>query len=273
MENGDIEWLQARILGGGLDRELHRGIEEVLDGGVKAIKRDKHAGRAVLNLDGGGLEGVEQGTLAASQVHSRGSHLANGLEDFLNKLELIRDEGIGRREVLGILVGPHRHAGLTEGELIPNRVSFFRKESLEELRRRLALGQQASPENFVHIRAGERHAGLEAGRDAGKVVGPALVHFSDDGINILLRGDNNPCSAAAGRAKRLRDGLEIEHELGVLPDKGPHLIREEEQAVIGPFRVEVFLHPFAEVFHGEGEVALGIVEPLCRRFLGLAQCA
>ena len=168
-------------------------------------------------------------------MHSRGPDLANGLEDFLNKLELIRNEGIGRREVLGILVGPHRHAGLPEGELIPNRVSFFRKESLEELRGRLALGQQAGPENLVHIRAGERHAGLEAGCDAGKVVGPGLVHFPDDGINILLRGDNNPCPPPAGRAKCLRDGLEIEHELGVLPDKGSHLIREEEQAVTWPF--------------------------------------
>src|ERR1019366_3169954 len=95
------------------------------------------------------------------------------------------------------------------------------------------LSEQTCLDYLVHVCAGEGKPGSETPLNFGEVVRPALLHFADHGINVLLRGDNDPCSASTDCAELLRDRLHVEHQVGVRANELADLINQEYESMIG----------------------------------------
>lgn len=262
-EDQDVDGLQLGVAGGLVDGGFDDAFEEALDGGVKAVEGHQDADGFALKLDGGGLEGVEHGALAAGQVQAGDAVAADGLEDLLHQLELVRGEGVNGGKVGGAGVGFEGHADIAKAELVFEDVGLGVVEGLQCLAGGLGLAQEALLDDLVHIGAGQGEAGLEAALDLGEVVGAAGAHFAEDGVDVLLGGNDHPGPAAAEGAEIFGDGLEVEHQVGVLTDELTDLVHQEDQAMAGTPAVEVVAHPAGEVFHREQgfEVLLGLVEP------------
>ena len=65
--------------------------------------------------------------------------------------------------------------------------------------------------------------------------------------------------------------LQVEHQVAIGADELADFIDQEDEPVVRPLGIEIFLDPFAEVLDGQGEIVLGIVDPLLRRFSALAE--
>jgi len=56
------------------------------------------------------------------------------------------------------------------------------------------------------------------------------AHFAEDGVDVLLGGDHHPGPAAADGAEVLGDGLQIEHQGGILANELAEFIHQEDDA-------------------------------------------
>ena len=273
LEEPGVEGLQLVVALGVVDGGLDHAFEEALDGRVEAIHGHQHAHRLGAELHGGGLEGVEHGALAAGQVQAGDPMAADGLEDLLHQLELVGREGVDVGEVLGVGIGLEGHADVAEAELVLEDVGAGAVERGQLGPGGVGLGQQTLLDDLVDVAAGQGQPGLEAALNLGKVVGLAGAHLAEDGVDVLLGGDHHPGAPAAGGAEVLGDGLEAEHQVGVLADELADLVHQEDQAMGGAAAVEILAHPAGEVLHREqrGEVGLGLVQPAAGALGALAQ--
>ena len=83
-----------------------------------------------------------------------------------------------------------------------------------------------------------------------------LGTVSDDGVHILLRGDDHPCTAVGLHRKILGNGLQLEHQFGVLTDELANLVHQEDDAVVTVrLPVKPLLHVVGEILH-RGTVAV-----------------
>ena len=253
--------------------DLTTPVEEALDGRVETVQRHQHADLFSGQLDGRGLERVEHGALATGQVQAGGAVTADGLEHLLHQLELVGGEGVVADEVQLVGIRLEGHADMAEGELVLEDVALGAVDGCERRTGLLGLAQQALLDDLVDVGAGKGQAGLEAALDLGEVIGPRGTHLAQDGVDVLLRGDHDPSPAAADGAEVLGDGLQVEHEMGVLADELADLVHQEDDAVAGASAVQVLLDPAGEILDGqEGlEVVLRLFEPGPGPLDGLAQ--
>src|SRR5262245_49146021 len=77
------------------------------------------------------LEGVEHRPLTTGQVHTRGTGLADCLEDFLNQLELVGSKWVVLDEILAVLELAKRHAAVLKGELALEDVAALVEDFLK----------------------------------------------------------------------------------------------------------------------------------------------
>jgi len=226
------------------------------------VERDEHAHVFERDVFGRRLESVEQRAFAARQMHSGGPGPADRLEDFLNELELVGCEGIVPGEIGRVLVRLERHPAIGERELVFENVAFRLEERLKLFRNVGRFGEQARLNDLIHVGARQGQAGLEAALNLREVVGLALRHFAQNGVNVFLRGDHDPGAPLADGAQLFGDRLQVEHQMRVGADELADFVNEEDQPAVGAFRVEVILHPLAEVFDRQRKAALGAVNPL-----------
>src|SRR5439155_6893624 len=88
-----IERFQAEIVFGLIDRALDRRVQETLDGWIKRVQGHQDLNFLVRDSDTSRLKGIQNGAFASRQVQPRGTGLANGLENALHQLELVRCKG------------------------------------------------------------------------------------------------------------------------------------------------------------------------------------
>ena len=61
-------------------------------------------------------------------------------------------------------------------------------------------------------------------------------HLAEHGVDVLLRGHDDPRPPVADCAELLGDGLQIEHQVGVVADELADLVDQEHDAdASGPF--------------------------------------
>ncbi len=230
LEHLHVPGLQALPYPGGLigavdhlaDMALHEGGQGV----VEAPERHEHA--LVLGLDGLGrlLEAADHGALTAGEVLARAAVLADLAHGPLGDAELVAGERERARELVGRAESLEVGRGVLEGEEVCQNGGVLGVLGLEHLPGAGRLLQDAALDDLVHTGAGERETGVKAPLDLGEVVARHL----GDLVDGLLAGDHHPHEAAALDAQGLHDGLEAEHEVGVVADELPHLVDHEHQA-------------------------------------------
>jgi hypothetical protein len=62
-------------------------------------------------------------------------------------------------------------------------------------------------DDFVDVCARQRQPGPKPALNLGKIILAAGCHLSENGVDVLLGGDNNPRTAIADRAEILDDRL------------------------------------------------------------------
>ena len=103
---------------------------------------------------------------------------------------------------------------------------------------------------------------MKAGGNLGEVVGARLVGFAQGGVDVFLAGDDDPRPALAAHTKLFGDGLQVQHQLGVLADELADLVNKEDDAMAWALGVQVVTHQFSKAFDVDAVTVTGIVEPL-----------
>ena len=168
-------------------------------------------------------------------MHARGAYLADGLEHLLQQLELVGRKGVVGGEVFGALDALEGGGVVRKRELVVDDVGLGRPDGLQG---RLGLGgffEQAVGNHLVGVGAGQQQPGVEAPLNLGEVLPSGLAALAQGGVNVGLAGDDDPRPALALGAQLLGDGLQVEHELGVVADELAHLVHQEHHAVLRPF--------------------------------------
>ena len=133
------------------------------------------------------------------------------------------------------------------------------------------LRQQAGLDHFIDVGAGERQRREEAALNLREVLLLRLAHVAQHGVHVFLGRDDDPGPATADRPQLLRDGLQVEHQVGVGADELADFIDQEHDPVLRPLGIQVLLDPLAEVLDRHGEVVFGPVDPLFGCGLALAE--
>ena len=133
-----------------------------------------------------------------------GSRLTDRLENLLEQLELVGCEGIVPHEIIRIPELREGRADIPEGQLILKDVTLPGVLRLQVRLYFFALGKQAFLNDLIHIGAGQRQAGVEPTLNLGKIVGAGSLYLTEHRIDVLLRRDDNPGPAHAGRCRVLR---------------------------------------------------------------------
>ena len=264
-------FLQAGVVGGLVDGALDGGLQERFDGRIEVVQRDECVGTPMPVDEGSGLERIEHGALALGKVHARSAYLADGLEHLLQQLELIRRKGVVGGEVFGALDALEGGGVVRKRELVVDDVGLGRPDGLQG---RLGLGgffEQAVGNHLVGVGAGQQQPGVEAPLNLGEILPSGLAALAQGGVNVGLAGDDDPRPALALGAQLLGDGLQVEHELGVVADELAHLVHQEHHAVLRPFALQVGVDQRGEAFDVDLVALTGVVKPLASRVFGHAQ--
>lgn len=129
----------------------------------------------------------------------RGPGLADRLEDSLDRLELIRGEGVVLDEILAVLELPKRHAAVLEGELALEDVAPLLEDGFEVALHVGQFRQQAGLDDLIDVGAGEGQRREETALDFREVLLFRLAHVAQHGVHVLLGRDDDPRPAAADR--------------------------------------------------------------------------
>ena len=151
----NVERLQAGVRLRLIDGFLDCRVQKALDGRVERVQWDQNADLTERDGLRGSLEGVEHRPFTARQMQPRGPCFADGLEDFLDQLELVRGEWVVLGEVLAVRELPKCHATVCERELAVENVTALREHLVEFAQDVRPLCQQAGLDHFINVGAGE----------------------------------------------------------------------------------------------------------------------
>ena len=102
--------------------------------------------------------------------------------------------------------------------------------------------------NGIHICRREGETGIKPPLNFGEVVALDL----GDGVDVLLAGHDDPSFAHALLTKFLGNGLEIEHQLGIIADVLPDFIHQKYNMVVVPLALDIALDALGEVLDADG---------------------
>ena len=222
------------------------GIEEFIQCVIEQAERYKCAVRLVLQRFGGLLEQRQHRALALRQMLAGRAVLADGGQHAAQQLELVGDERVDIHEVAGVIVELHLRQ-IFKFQLVLQRRGFLLIQHAQGLVGGVGLGKDTLFDDLVHVGAGQRQAGVEAALNLGEVVALDLC----DGIHILLAGDDDPRLALALLAQFLTDGLQVEHQAGIIADVLADLVHEEADVMIVTLFLDVLAHHAGEVFDAD----------------------
>ena len=222
------------------------GIEEFIQRVIEQAERHECAVRLVLQRFGGLLEQRQHRALSLGQMLAGGAVLADGGQHAAQQLELVGDEGVDIHEVAGVIVELHFRQ-IFKFQLVLQGRGFLLIQHAQGLVGGVGLGKDTLFDDLVHVGAGQRQAGVEAALNLGEVVALDLR----DGVHVLLAGDDDPCFALALLAQFLTDGLQVEHQAGIIADVLSDLVHEEADVVVVAFFLDVLAHHAGEVFDAD----------------------
>ena len=259
------------VVAGLADGAFDRGVEKALHRRVEAVERHQGADLFSTDLFRRALECVERRAFAPREMHAGGAGLADRLKDFLHQSELIGSEGVAGRKVIDVRIGLERHSRVHERELVLQDVVLPLVGRSQRRDGTRVLFEKAFLDDLVYVGAREREPRLEAALDLRKVMLLGAMEIAEHGVEVFLRGHDYPGVPVADCAELLGNGLEVEHEMGVVSNEPTDLVHQKHYPVALALTVEIALHPFGEVLHREAEVILTAIDPFLNRAFTLPQ--
>ena len=160
------------------------------------------------------------------------------------QVELVRNKGINLCKIFCIGVQLFLHTIVEHDQILDNGALLVIDEP-QTLGRRLCLFQNSLFDNCIHIRRGQGQTGIKAALDLREIVSLDL----GNGVNVLLRGHNDPCLALALLTQFLGHSLQIQHQLRIIADILADFIHQKDDMVITALLFEIGLHTFGKVLN------------------------
>ena len=79
------------------------------------------------------------------------------------------------------------------------------------------------------------------------------MKLAQNGLNILLRRNNDPRSSATGGSQILSNCLKLQHPFGVGADELSNFIHEEHDTVIFAFAMQILTDVLCKGFYAHAE--------------------
>ena len=171
----------------------------------------------------------------------------NGSQYAGQQIELIRYKGVDLGKVFGARIQLLFCRVIEYNQVLDNRCLLLIKQS-ERLRSRFRLFKDSLLDNGIHICRREGETGIKPTLNFGEVVALDL----GDGVDVLLAGHDDPSFAHALLTKFLGNGLEIEHQLGIIADVLPDFIHQKYNMVVVPLALDIALDALGEVLDADG---------------------
>ena len=175
--------------------------------------------------------------------------LPDGFKYLLQQLKLVGNEWIHILELICILItGPCWFC------LEQNQIREFAAvgviKSTKRCNSSILLFKNSLFDNLIGIGTGEEQACIETALNFGEVL-LLILGAVNHSLQLLLRGNNNPCLPTAVFAQIFNAGLQVQHKLGVVTDKLSDLVHKENNT--GFVCLAVFADDFGKVLRGVGE--------------------
>ena len=222
-------------------------IQKVFQCVIKAMEGYNDPCLFIHDVDSGLLEERQHGPLATGKVLAGSSVGTNGSQYAGQQIELIRYKGVDLGKVFGARIQLLFCRVIEYNQVLDNRCLLLIKQS-ERLRSRFRLFKDSLLDNGIHICRREGETGIKPTLNFGEVVALDL----GDGVDVLLAGHDDPSFAHALLTKFLGNGLEIEHQLGIIADVLPDFIHQKYNMVVVPLALDIALDALGEVLDADG---------------------
>ncbi len=238
------------VILGDVDGALHAGLEgrpEALEGQVEGNELPQGQG---LGFDATMLEYIHQRALPDRAVPPEEGVVAGQV--FVGHFEqgkLIGQGGIGLHEVgLVAVAGKGTAFDLDQGLDV---VVLLLIQVFEGRYVLGALGEEPFHDDLIGVFAGQVELDFEAVLDAGEVIVLLAVEPAHHTVDVLLRSDDHPGAPLAFGGQGLGDGLEVEHQFGLVGDVLPDLVYQEVDAGLRSLGFQPAVYPFGKGFGGD----------------------
>ena len=162
------------------------------------------------------------------------------------KVELIGHKGIHLCKILRIGVQFFLHTVVENNEVLDDGALLV-VDQPQALGCGVGLFQNALFDNGIHVCRGQGQPGIKASLNLREIV---AFHLGD-GVDILLRGHNDPRLALTFLAKFLGHSLEVQHQLGVIADILTDLIHQKNNMVVAALLIQISLHTLGKVLDAD----------------------
>ena len=106
-----------------------------------------------------------------------------------------------------------------------------------------------------HISACQRHFCGKASHDFRKVIALLAVHFSKNCAHVVLRGNDNPCTAPTPGGETLCNGLQVGHQLDVFGDILAYLVYKEVKTEVSGLLIDIGIDLIGKILYRDSVLA------------------
>ena len=232
-------------------------VQKVFQRIIKTIEGHKRADLFLFDGDGRLFEKRQHRTLAFGEMFPRGAVRADGSEHAREQIELIGNKGIDLLKILQARVQLFLYTVVKDDEVFDDRRLLLVAKG-ERLLCRRRLFEDPLFDDRIDVGRGQGKTRIKPPLDLGKVV----PLYLGDRVDILLAGDDEPCLPLAFFAELFADGLQIEHEVGIVADILADLIDQKDDMMIFSFFLNVRLYALGEVFNADGILPRRLFTPV-----------
>ena len=232
-------------------------VQKVFQRIIKTIEGHKRAHLFLFDGDGRLFKKRQHRALAFGKMFPRGAVRADGSEHAREQIELIGNKGIDLLKILQARVQLFLYTVVKDDEVFDDRRLLLVAKG-ERLLCRRRLFEDPLFDDRIDVGRGQGKTRIKPPLDLGKVV----PLYLGDRVDILLAGDDEPCLPLAFFAELFADGLQIEHEVGIVADILADLIDQKDDMMIFSFFLNVRLYALGEVFNADGILPRRLFTPV-----------
>ena len=221
-------------------------VKEVFQCIVEFMERHDGTDFFVHQLHGRLFEQCQHRALTLGQMLTGCTVGTDAGQHTCQKVELIGHKGVHLCKILRIGIQLFLHTVVENNEVLDDGALLV-VDQPQALGCGVGLFQNTFFDNGIHVCGRQRQTGIKAPLNLGEIV---ALHLSD-GVDILLRGHNDPRLALTFLAQFLGHSLEVQHQLGVIADILTDLIHQKDNMVVAAFLIQISLHTLGKVLDAD----------------------